>query len=560
MSYNYEKYRKIRVLVCELNEGLASPEGMAELNSILANDPEAVEYYVDIIDLQTYVRSILSDSAIESTVDVASDDMVELMLSLVENENNACPIEFPESIIDNDEQVVKAKKEVQKIRKFYRVYSTIVSIAAVLMVMFIVYANLFPPQYTVPVATLVDHIDAQWNNTSDKLNVNDRILINQPSYILDGGIVKISYDDGVELIIEGPAEFTIEKKGISLISGSLFSHVPRSGIGFTVNTANARFIDLGTDFGVYAGSNESSELHVLKGEVQYCSCFPDAKNSSKTIKENNARRFIAQANNIEVIPVAVDYFVCQMDSQSGVVWRGQKEMDLADIVGGGNGFGTGQLNATIGTTDGVMSVKRRQDIKLSEKKGDGKYHLASKVRYVDGVFVPDISTQISSDGYVCNDFPDTSGLYSCDLLFGSVYWPARPLVLDGIEYGTDRNHSLFMHANLGVTFDLDEIRSDLKGVNIREFRARAGISESANGLDWANVDIWIFLDGELGYKKQEIKRGQIEDIFVVIPDHTRFLTIAVTEGGEHDPAVLTKKVSKVSSDWCVFANPVLSFE
>ena len=551
-----------------------------ELSDWIKSDQKNARYFIDSMLFRREMHDLMlsSDDSVNNIIMNSpegntgnSDSSMfgpELMQSLLEIELQApeAAIENSEShnIQESDYEAAKTEVNVTKVNKVYRIYSAIVSLAAVFMLIFILYANIFPPQYTVPVATVEDQIGAKWSYDSAKLNIKDRVLINQPPYKLDEGIVKLKYDDGVELILEGPAEFAIENKGISLVKGHLFAHVPSSGVGFTVDTANIRFIDLGTDFGVYADSDELAELHVLKGEVQYCSHFPDAQNSSKTIKENNAKRFVTKTKEVQSIPVAEDYFVCKINSNTGVIWRGQKEVDLADIVGGGNGFGNGRLNTIIEANTGLMKLSSRKEHKLIERRGDGKFHHASGVRYIDGIFVPNGSVQISSDGYVFNDFPDTTGLYSCDLLYGSLNSPEQPLMLDGIEYGTEHNHSIFMHANLGVTFDISKIRNDLDTAIIKEFRTNVGISDNAIEPDGAAVDIWVMVDGVLAFKKNNMKIGQIENISIPISSNSHYLTIAVTDSklldSIKDAYGITDEVKDISSDWCIIANPVLILE
>ena len=555
---------EISYLTASSLNGTISEDEFVRLQNILNSSTEALDYYIDILWSHINMKSMQGISSLDDNGEEnVRQSFIEEMLA---NETQAPAVEDEEGNIQQPVIENEIDQELENPNKFFTLFNRVVSIAAILFIFFIIYASLFPPQYSVPVATLVDQVNVEWDSGSEKININERILINQPPYKIDKGIVKIQYDNGVEVIIEGPAEFTVEKKGIEFISGRLFSSVPVSGHGFIVDTPNARFIDLGTEFGVYVGSNESSELHVLKGEVQYYSSFPDSNSACRNLKENHARRFNTNNNEIQAIPLAEEYFVREIDSKAGVIWRGQKVCDLADIVGGGNGFGTGQLNSVVEADSGNLKSLSYEELKFKARKGDSKYHQASDVRYVDGIFVPDGSSQINSDGYISNDFPDTSGLYSCDLLFGTLSEFARSFVLENIEYGTNKKHSLFMHANLGVTYNLEAIRQDLPGVKIDRFSARGGISESANGLDLAGVDIWIFVDNQLIYEKQDVRGGQIENVNVELPENAKFLTIAVTEGKSVNAEIFDKKRGKnvkptnIYSDWFLWAEPVLILE
>ena len=555
---------EISYLTASSLNGTISEDEFSRLQCILNSSTEAVDYYIDILWSHINMKSMQGISSLDDNGEENNrQSFIEEMLA---NEALAPAVENEEDKILQSDIENEIDQKIENPNKFFTLFNRVVSIAAILLVFFIIYANLFPPQYSVPVATLVDQVDVKWDKNSETIDINQRILINQPPYRIEKGIIKIVYDNDVEVIIEGPAEFSVEKKGIEFISGRLYSNVSEAGHGFIVDTPNARFIDLGTEFGVYVGSNESSELHVLKGEVQYFSSFSDSNSVSRNIKENHARRFNSDNNEIQPIPLAEEYFVREIDSNAGVIWRGQKKCDMADIVGGGNGFGTGQLNCIVEASSGDLRSLSYEELRFEARKGDSKYHIASDVRYIDGIFVPDGSSQINSDGYIYSDFPDTSGLYSCDLLFGTLSEFARSLVLENIEYGTNINHSIFMHANLGVTYNLEAIRQDLSGVKISRFCAKGGISESANGLDLAGVDIWIFVDNQLIYEKQDVRGGQIETVDVELPETAKFLTIAVTEGKSVNAEIFDKKRGKnvkptnIYSDWFLWAEPVLIFE
>ncbi len=564
MSQDEKLIYEISYLTVSSLNGTISEEEFTKLEEILKRHPEAVDYYLDVLWSHINMNTMQGISSLEENAEDCDTQV--FIREMLANETQAPAVEDEAGNIQQISIENEVTKSPSKSSKFFTLFNGIVSLAAVVLVFFIIYANIYPPQYSVPVATLVDQVNVVWDSNSDGIEINERIKINQPPYKIDKGIVKILYDNKVEVIIEGPAEFAIEKKGIDFISGRLYSSVPSSGHGFAVDTPNARFIDLGTEFGVFVGSNESSELHVIKGEVQYYSSFPDSDSICRNLKENHARRFNANNNEIQAIPLAEEYFVREIDSDAGVIWRGQKKMDLSDIVGGGNGFGTGQLNCVIEASTGMLKSLKHEELRFKARQGDSKYHISQAIRYVDGVFVPDGSSQINSNGYIFREFPDTSGLYSCDLLYGTLSEFARSFVLENIEYGTNRNHSIFMHANLGVTYDLEAIRNDLPGVEIRRFCAKGGISESANGLDLAGVDIWIFVDNQLVYGKQNVEGGQIENVNVELPENAKFLTIAVTEGSPINAEIYDKKRGRnvkptnIYSDWFLWAEPVLIFE
>ncbi|MBB3209523.1 hypothetical protein FHS27_005363 [Rhodopirellula rubra] len=87
-------------------------------------------------------------------------------------------------------------------------------------------------------------------------------------YELSGGLVELTFNNGVQVIIESPAKCYIESEmRIVLYEGSLAANVPPAGEGFTVDTHSASVVDFGTEFAVSVLPNQGSEVHVFNGEV-----------------------------------------------------------------------------------------------------------------------------------------------------------------------------------------------------------------------------------------------------------------------------------------------------
>jgi len=126
------------------------------------------------------------------------------------------------------------------------------------------------------------------------------------------------------LKVEGPAVFDMERSGVFLEYGRLYSVVSETGTGFTVETPTSQFVDLGTEFGVQADINGSSELHVTKGRVQFFAGSKSKSRTSRMITENLAVRFNALSGLIKDVPIRKTAFVRKIDSASHSVWKGQQ--------------------------------------------------------------------------------------------------------------------------------------------------------------------------------------------------------------------------------------------
>ena len=180
--------------------------------------------------------------------------------------------------------------------------------------------------------------------------------------------------------------------------------------------------------------------------------------------------------------------------------------------------------------------------------------------YLDGVFVPGSSGTgpiISSAGHRFDECPTTSGLYYSNIGCRkncTFFDPLQQTFEQSAKQFTDSGF-LFLHSNIGLTMDLDAVRSELPGVRIASFSAYAGIVNflnNAEALDYAEVDVWVLVDGQLRSSRQGLRADQGYDIHVDLTDQDRFLTLVVTDGGT---PYLDESIAN-HFDSCGFAEPV----
>lgn len=102
---------------------------------------------------------------------------------------------------------------------------------------------------------------------------------------LVAGVAELTFDNGVRVVCTGPTDLELlSPMRVWLHGGQVVVHVPRMAIGFTLETADAAIVDLGTEFGVRVArpnpaasldatgtapdsAGESTELQVYEGEV-----------------------------------------------------------------------------------------------------------------------------------------------------------------------------------------------------------------------------------------------------------------------------------------------------
>jgi hypothetical protein len=137
-----------------------------------------------------------------------------------------------------------------------------------------------------PVATIRDSVDAQWSRSTNKLEIrNQKSEISQGEPLaIDSGLVELQLKQGVTLLIEGPADWTIDgQNNATLKRGKLVAKVPQQAIGFTVTTPTAKIVDLGTEFGVEVVPTGTTDVQVFAGVVEV-QCQPTDSQPSQVTR------------------------------------------------------------------------------------------------------------------------------------------------------------------------------------------------------------------------------------------------------------------------------------
>ncbi len=88
----------------------------------------------------------------------------------------------------------------------------------------------------------------------------------------DGGVIRLDFENGAIVSIQGPADFTITSgRELELRRGRLNAYCPETAYGFRVLTPTADLIDRGTSFGVDATDPAQSRMLVFYGAVDVSS-------------------------------------------------------------------------------------------------------------------------------------------------------------------------------------------------------------------------------------------------------------------------------------------------
>ncbi len=308
--------------------GTINEQGLKYLETLLENNPLAVEYYLEIVWTHIGLNTMDGVSFLQEVNNNNKEFDLDFWRMMAEAEETALTVEIPkEEIAEETDPVIHPAREEKPISKF-KIFTLITCAAA--MLFFALFIKFAPePLPRVEVATLVDQMNIQWAESSVDFENGDRLLSNDYPLNLKKGLFSIAYDQGVKVVVEGPALFEIERSGIFLEYGRLYSNVSDSGLGFTVETPNSQFVDMGTEFGVKVEIDGSSELHVTKGKVQF---FAGAKGKSRTgrmVTENKAMRYSANSGLVKDIRVKKNTFVRKINSAFNQIWKGPSAYERA---------------------------------------------------------------------------------------------------------------------------------------------------------------------------------------------------------------------------------------
>lgn len=473
--------------------------------------------------------------------------------------NIPAPPAQPVEIVKNRPRTIAGPRKINK----FSAFAAIASLAALLCIL--TYIHLVPVTVHEEVATLIDTLDAQWAETVTPMKKGSRLVTNTEPFMLRKGIAELLFDNDIKVLIEAPAEFVlITDDQVKLTYGRLYAVVPQQTIGFTVTTPNAKVIDLGTEFGVQVDFSRTTEVHVVKGKT---TLLADQKGQmiSLQVNEGAAKKISDRTSDVQDILCDTGLFIREIESDRKLIWRGGP-LELADMIGGGNGLGTGRPDTGIRWEDGSFVSTHAYHVGQREQ-GTTDFIPVPESMFIEGVFVPNSTkgpVQFSTDDQLRWDLPETPGQYcynihnSGGISRGNGRIPFHTQILDGKLCGTPNNPVISMHANAAVTFNLQEIRQYYKNFSLTSFSAVCGYSETYFEYG-AKVDpdikpqasFYVLVDGQQRFAKpNHTPQGKACPVEVDLLPEDRYLTLAVTGGDDQ----------KVSYDWCLFGQPRIRIE
>jgi hypothetical protein len=551
---------RISEMIIASLEGTIKPEEFEELQGRIRTDSRIAAAYIDFVLNHAIIvqRREMADIEEKSVSGAATDR--QFWKELAEMEKTSPAVEVPSaSEIEPNAPLSVGKNRIEPATRpgnKFSLMTALISVAAVVTLLVLV------PFYggisRTAVATVVDSYQAEWADPSADYAVGKRISSSNDFVVLKKGVVKIAFDYGAEVIMEGPASIAFRSADqVYLTRGKVYAYVPRQATGFVVETPSSKVVDLGTEFGVSVDYRGESLVQMYKGKASVISGRRGQTLSPVLLTAGQAGKVNSETGEFAATTFDHNAFVQSFDSQKEVVWRGEK-VDLADIVGGGNGTGTGRLNAGVNYAGNIETL----DCKTSAE-GPKTYVRVASNPFIDGVFIPNGETKIASSGQTYS-FQPTNGRYWLGVLNGAWHKvsvtadvPRHNLRLNGKIYGIEGNPAIGLDANQGITFDLNAIRSHFQRDAV-QFNAGYGISETYRDYVGTmnkklyklspQASFYVLVDGKVRFEKTDVTvsdgSGRIE---ILLEPKDRFLTLVTTQGSD----------GTNTGDWTLFAEPCL---
>jgi hypothetical protein len=354
--------------------------------------------------------------------------------------------------------------------------------------------------------------------------------------VLNSGLIKIGFENGTQMLIEGPARFSVtDARAITLNQGALTAIVTPAGRGLSVSTPTARVTDLGTEFGVQASAT-ATRIIVFNGKVSV-----DRRGAGSTSQQLSA------GSAVDVSMSGISHVPFQPLAFKRVMPANTPPLDLIDLLAGGDGTGSASgvgIDAATGRANETKAVTIR--------RGDQRYLPITGHRTLDGCFIPGGTMPVDSAGHLFT-FPITS-LFSYGLIWTgpNIPWEGELPIATTLpqDAAAPTSRVLVMHSNNGITLNLDAIRALHAQARINGFRARVGNSyRPAPGSSPSRplASIHVIVDGIARFESRAFSNfDEPIDVTCALSDDDHFLTLVTADGGDGN-----------ACDWVLWTRPEL---
>lgn len=296
MNQRQEELKELLTLCGQLRDESISNDGFSRLQDMLKANPGNLRFYVRYARLQSILERDAEALLAEISNGDEGDESVsgEMLLEIAEQERKARIEREAAAALEKQQQETADAERRTSMRRLaglgtpekgsqtrhYVIPKPLFygGIAAVIAVCFVLIHGMLDdpgvvndsptgPRKPYHVADLTNTLDAAWSPDA-VAPMADTPLLNGSSLSLTSGFAEITFLNGATVVMEGPSELSLlDEKSVKLVAGKLTGRCDEKSRGFTVETKNARIVDLGTEFGVALLETGETETHVFKGVV-----------------------------------------------------------------------------------------------------------------------------------------------------------------------------------------------------------------------------------------------------------------------------------------------------
>ncbi len=207
-------------------------------------------------------------------------------------------------------------------------------------------------------------------------------------------------------------------------------------------------------------------------------------------------------------------------------------LDLADMIGGGNGRGTGTKGAGLHVGNGTVAKDKlgyHRDIKANRLQKPEWGHVNAP-KFVQWLFVPDGREEVNiAFKKPVKGVPLTSA-HTWDAIRNGPLASQVSTSIDGSDFAKEGHSILGQHANSAVTFDLKEIRQ-ASGYTKMRLTAMVGFGASKQTAS-SLADFSVFVGSEQKFQRLKMRKDESARIDLSIPADAPTLTLIATDGGD----------------------------
>lgn len=134
---------------------------------------------------------------------------------------------------------------------------------------------------------------------------------------ISSGLTEITHQSGTRLLVEGPAQYEAMGPNAGRLKfGKVVAEVPPGAEGYTIEWADGKVVDLGTEFAIDVPQSEGpAEVGVFRGEVRVMAGDRTSDDGAPLYTGHAVRMAGTSTTGLRSIPFDQDRFIRQMPSR-----------------------------------------------------------------------------------------------------------------------------------------------------------------------------------------------------------------------------------------------------